>query len=174
MQNTIISKPDPSEHAPHFGKYVDMVGEDNVIKFLTEQKNDLVELIKSLSEEKGNYTYAPEKWTIKEVIGHIIDSDRVYGFRALYFARSGTVALPGYDQDIWAKEGAYNSIGLSDLSSDFELARDANISLFNRMNEKDLIKSGIANGNLMSVRSIAYIIAGHSAHHINVIRQKYL
>jgi hypothetical protein len=169
-----ISKPDLSEHAPHFSKYIDMIGEENVITFLAEQKNDLIKLIKSISEEKGNYKYAPEKWTIKEVIGHIIDSDRVYGFRALYFARGGTSALPGYDQDVWAKEGAYNSLSLDELIADFELAREANISLFKRLSVKDCVKTGIANNNRMSVRAIAYIIGGHTAHHVNVIREMYL
>jgi len=174
MPNLVITKPSPEEYAPYYQKYIDLVKEEDILKVLSEQKAELALFFNGISNEKGNFRYAPDKWSIKEIFGHLLEGERVFAFRALFFARQPNVQLPGYDHDVWVKAGNFDNFTLEDLLREFEIVRKANLLLFRRLSQQDWMNSGIANNYNISVRSIAYVMAGHVNHHINVIKERYL
>lgn len=173
MEKLIITKPDQSEYAPYYQKYIDLVKEEDILKVLSTQNDEFVSLMKRIPEEKGNYRYQPGKWSIKELIGHLIESERVFAFRALYFARKGVAQLPGYDQNLWVQEGNFDAEKLADLVNEFEIVRNTNIALFHRFSNENWLNHGVANNCQVSVRSIAYTMAGHVAHHISILNTLY-
>jgi hypothetical protein len=125
-------------------------------------------------EEKLSYRYAEGKWTIKEIMAHLIDDERIYAYRALRFARNDQTELPGFDQDDYAIESAANERSLDDLLEEFAAVRRSTIALFNSFDERVWTRSGVASGNVMSVRAAAYHIAGHELRHLNIIKERYL
>ncbi len=124
--------------------------------------------------EKEEYRYAEGKWTVKEVLGHICDTERILGYRALCIARGEQKELPGFDENHYVSNGYFNKRSLYDLAHEFSIVRESNIALFKSFDENILDKKGTANKNIMSVRSILFMIAGHEKHHINVIKERYL
>jgi uncharacterized damage-inducible protein DinB len=131
-------------------------------------------LIRSLHEDKLLYSYARDKWTIKEILLHLADDERIYAYRALRFARNDTTELPGFDQEHFARYSHANERSLKSLLQELETVRVATLSLYEYLPEKALIRAGIANGALMSVRAAAHHIAGHELKHINIIKERYL
>ena len=130
------------------------------------------ELIHSLSEEKLLYRYAPGKWTIKEILVHIIDDERIYSYRALRFARNDRTELPGFEQDDYTAESNANERSLDSIFEEYEAVRKATIALFNGLDNEALLRRGKADGNEDTVRALAYHIAGHELHHIHFVRNK--
>jgi uncharacterized damage-inducible protein DinB len=130
--------------------------------------------VQSLPEEKLLYRYAEGKWTIKEVLVHIIDDERIYAYRALRFARNDTTELPGFEQDDYARHSGANERTLKDILKEYTAVRNSTIAFFNSLDQKALTRAGVANKNLVSVRALAYHIAGHELHHINIIKERYL
>jgi uncharacterized damage-inducible protein DinB len=132
------------------------------------------DLIRSLSPEKLSYRYVEGKWTIKEVLVHISDDERIYAYRALRFARKDTTELPGFEQDAYASYSGANDREIEDILSELATVRQATISLFEGCNDRSLLRVGIADGKVMSVRAAAYHIAGHEMRHLNIIKERYL
>jgi hypothetical protein len=130
--------------------------------------------MRAVPEEKLSYRYAEGKWTIKEIMAHLIDDERIYAYRALRFARNDQTELPGFDQDDYAIESAANERSLDDLLEEFAAVRRSTIALFNSFDERVWTRSGVASGNVMSVRAAAYHIAGHELRHLNIIKERYL
>jgi len=128
----------------------------------------------SLRGEKLNYRYAQNKWTIKEILVHIIDDERIYAYRALCFARNDKTELPGFEQDDYALHSRANERSLENILEEYEAVRNATIALFNGLPEDSLLRMGTANNNKATVRAMAYHIAGHELHHMNIIKEKYL
>lgn len=166
--------PHEGEYESYYTGYVNWVKGKNIPALLLEQVEEIREFYEQMGEEKSLLAYEPGKWTGKEVLGHIIDTDRIMTFRALCFARGEKAALPGFDQDQYVVNADFNKIPLSALLDDFELSRKALVSLVKNLPESSYSNIGNANGFRVSVRALIHIIAGHAQHHINVLKQKYV
>lgn len=169
-----IHYPDPTEYLPYYGKYVALVPKEDILATLQQQHRITQTLLHGLSEAQGNHRYAPEKWSIKEVVGHMIDSERVFAYRALRFSRNDKTALPGFDQDPYIQFGNFGNCKLGGLANEFEHVRQSTIHLLRHMGEDAWTRRGVANDAEVTVRALAYIIAGHELHHVNILRTKYL
>ena len=174
MSHLKITRPDATEHAPYYGKYVALVPEGDIIATLGEQLDDTLVLVRSISEEKAETRYAPGKWSIKEVIGHLIDSERVFAYRALRFSRNDQTELPGFDENDYVRNAAFGECRLANLATEFEYLRRANLHFFRHLSQEAWLQRGKANGNEVTVRALAYIIAGHERHHREILRTRYL
>jgi len=171
----LIEKPKDGEFPPYANMYIKLLPDDGLLlKHLHDNFNITKELIFSLPEEKLNYRYAANKWTIKEILVHIIDDERIYTYRALRFARNDKTVLPGFEQDDYATYSAANERSIENIFEEYEAVRKSTIALFNGLPEDSFLRSGIANNNKVAVRALAYHIAGHELHHINIIKEKYL
>ena len=167
-------KPNPGDYAPYYERYISLLPDEDILKILEEQKISSEKFLKTISEDQGNYSYAEGKWTIKEVIGHIIDVERVMAYRALCFSRGEKQNQPGFEQDDYIVNGNYNNRTLSDLISEFVAMRNANLFMVKSFSDEMLKQSGIASDNKVTVLALIYIIAGHERHHIKIIKEKYL
>lgn len=174
MENLIISNPEPSEYAEYYGIYISLVKENNILTALENQIKETLELLAEIPEEKGTYRYAEGKWSIKELVGHLIDTERVMAYRALRFSRNDLTELKGFDQDTYIENADFDSCKLSDLAKEFELVRQSNILMFKNLTADAWNRKAIASGNPVSVRALAYIIAGHELHHIKILKERYL
>jgi uncharacterized damage-inducible protein DinB len=170
-----IEKPEAGEYAPYADRYIGLLPDDGlVLKHLKENLKATRNFILSLSEEKLNFRYAEGKWTIKEILAHISDDERIYAYRALRFARNDQTELPGFEQDSYALYSGANTRGVRDLLKEFATVRRATISLFESLNDEALMRTGVADGNRVSVRALAYHIAGHELRHVRIIKERYL
>lgn len=171
----IIPKPAQDEYPAYASMYIDLIPSDGlVLRHLEENFHLTKDLILSLSKEKLLYSYAPGKWTIKEVLVHITDDERIYAYRALRFARGDKTELPGFEQDNYALHSNANKRNLNSILEEFEAVRKSTIALFNGLDNETLSLGGIADGSYTTVRALAYHIAGHEAHHLSIIKQRYL
>jgi DinB superfamily len=168
------TKPEPTEHAPYYSKYVSLVPEGDVVATLSQQLDKTLSLLSSLTPGQADSRYAPDKWSIKELLGHVIDTERIFGYRALRFARNDQTPLNGYEQDDYVRAANFGERELSDLADEFANVRRANIHLFRSLDETAWLRRGVASDNEVSVRGLAYIIAGHELHHIGILRSRYL
>ncbi|MFN7997076.1 MAG: DinB family protein [Bryobacteraceae bacterium] len=168
-----IASPDASEYAAYYGRYISLVSGD-LMTALANQPGETLSLLSGVSEEQGDYRYAPDKWSIKELIEHVIDSERVFAYRALRFARNDRTPLPGFEQDDYVRNGSAATTPLSDLMEEFTAVRRASILLFQKLNPEAWMRRGVANDNEITVRAIGYVIAGHELHHRRVLVEKYL
>ncbi|MCL6260563.1 DinB family protein [Aquiflexum sp. TKW24L] len=166
--------PREGEYESYYTGYVNWVIGKDIPSLLLEQVDEIRKFYEQMGEEKSLLAYEPGKWTGKEVLGHIIDTDRIMTFRALCFARGEKAALPGFDQDQYVATADFNSVLLSDLLEDFEQSRKALVTLTKNLPESSYTNIGNANGFKVSVRALIYIIAGHSQHHLNILRQRYV
>jgi uncharacterized damage-inducible protein DinB len=170
-----IAKPETDEFAPCTIMYIGLLPDDGLIlKHLGDNLATTSKFIRSLPEEKLSYRYAEGKWTIREILAHLIDDERIYAYRALRFARNDYTELPGFDQDAYAVNSGANERTIEDLLQEFAAVRNATISLFESFDSQVLTRTGVASGNVMSVRAAAYHIAGHELRHMNIIRERYL
>lgn len=165
--------PARSEYPEYYYSYVDRIGEGNILDLLSAQRETALKVLASIDEGQAKRAYAPGKWTIKEVIGHIVDVERVFAYRALCFARGETAPQPGFDQDAYVRAADFNRRSLDDITREFSQTRDASLGLFRSFQEEVWLQVGVANGAEFTVRSIAYIIAGHELHHLAVIQERY-
>lgn len=159
---------------PFYQRYVDHVENDQLIPALITNGNDTLELIRSIPENKGEYAYAEGKWTIKELIAHMIDSERVFAYRALRFSRNDKTNLPGFEENEWAPEANANNRKLYKLAEEFTNLRASTVDLFGSFNEEMLKRTGTANGNEMSVEALGFVTAGHELHHRKILLERYL
>lgn len=169
-----ISAPDTSEYAPYYGKYIALVPGHDAVAALEDQPRETLALLSPLSEEQGNYRYALDKWSIKDMLGHVIDAERVFAYRALRFARNDQTPLASFEQDDYVRSGDFGDRRLADLIEEFVAVRRATVWLFRTLSREAWMRRGIASDNPVSVRAIAYIIAGHELHHRKILREKYL
>jgi hypothetical protein len=171
----MITKPLEGEYAPYFLKYIDLVPDEvDILEFLEDTIMDTEDLLSKIPLSKQEYSYADGKWTVKEILQHIIDTERIFTYRALCIAREDKTSLPGYDENEYAAKSIANHRSMDSLLDEFDKVRDATITLFKTFPKTALSQTGISNGNPLSVRAIAYILAGHELHHLNVIQERYL
>ncbi|MGA7722132.1 MAG: DinB family protein [Ignavibacteriaceae bacterium] len=169
-----MQRPDQGDYRPYQEAYIKTVEGNNILKVLEEQLISIPGFLKSIPEDKGKYSYADGKWTIKQVIEHLIDAERVFAYRALCIARGEEKTLPGFEPDDYANAANSNNRKLVDLIEEFRKVREANLSLFKSFSEDILKKKGNVKDYKITVNAILYVIAGHTNHHLNILRQKYL
>jgi hypothetical protein len=174
MTKVITVRPEATEYGEAYAGYISKVPGADVLTFLEQQLDSIGPLIRSIDESKGNFRYEPGKWSTKEVLGHLIDSERVFSYRALVFARNDTHALPGFDQDPWIEHANYSNLSISDIASEFEAVRRSTIFLLRHLDRSAWERKGIANNKPMSARAAAFVIGGHTQHHLDVLRSRYL
>ena len=170
----LSERPAENEFAPYYARYIERVADGDVLRALSKQCETTTTLVRSLPEERGGFRYAPGKWSVREVLGHVIDAERIFGYRALTFARGDTVSLPGFDEDNYARASNADRRTLADLAAEFEIVRRSTIALFHSFDETALGRRGKANNVEVTVRALAFITAGHELHHADVLRTKYL
>ncbi|HEX7457229.1 MAG TPA: DinB family protein [Ginsengibacter sp.] len=170
-----IEKPKDGEFPSYAMMYIKLLPDDGLLlNHLKENFDKTKEFILSLPKEKLIYRYAKNKWTIKEILVHIIDDERIYAYRALCFARNDKTELPGFEQDDYALFSNANERSIENILNEYEAVRNATITLFEGFGETALLREGIANKNKATVRALGYHLAGHELHHINIIKEKYL
>ncbi len=174
MNAPLVARPEASEYAPYYGRYLENVPEGDLFEVLATQPDETAALLEEIGEARADYRYALGKWSVKEIVGHLIDTERVFAYRALRFARGDRSALPGFDQDAYVAAAHFDNRPLADLVEEFRLGRRANVRLFRSFDAAALRRSGTANGVEMSVRALLYIIAGHERHHRQILRERYL
>ncbi|SDN26803.1 DinB superfamily protein [Fictibacillus solisalsi] len=170
----MTERPRPDEYAEDFESYIQLVPEGDISEMLQQQIKETASLLNSLSEEDGEYRYAPNKWSIKEVVGHMADTEWIMNYRMLSIARGETAPLPGYNDEEYVKAAAFNDHSLTDLTRHFTSVRQATLSLLNGLSDEALKRRGAANNEEVTARALAFIIAGHELHHRNLIKERYL
>ena len=169
-----MNRPTETEYAPYYQGYVDQVNENDIMAVLRSELDDLDVLLARVPAEKETYAYAEGKWSIREIIGHLIDGERVFGYRALCIARGEKQNLPGFEQNDYMQTAPYSRIELEDLLSEMRLVRLSNIAMFRSLDEDAWNRVGVANANEVSVRALAFVMGGHVRHHMNVLKERYL
>jgi hypothetical protein len=169
-----ITRPSAEEFAPYYATYIGKVPDGDITAVLESQIAECRALLDGLDDTLALYRYAPGKWTVKQVVGHITDSERVFSYRALRMARADRTPLPGFDENDFVANARFNERALGDLLDEFEAVRRASLFLFRSLSEEEAARRGVANGVDTSVRALIYITAGHSAHHFGILRAKYL
>jgi uncharacterized damage-inducible protein DinB len=170
-----MDRPERNEYAAYFIPFIDLVKEENLIAALEDTQTSSQQFLATIPEDKGNYCYAEGKWSVKQVIGHIIDTERVFAYRALTFAREKETAdLKGYDHDHYVTVARSDERTIAEMAEEFQAVRAGSIQLFKSFDSDLMLKRGKGNNNEMSVRAIGYLMAGHEMHHLNVIKERYL
>lgn len=164
----------PSEYNPYYKSYIDLVSNESLMDALSAGKSIVASFFESLPSAVWTYRYAPEKWTPKDILQHIADTERVFAYRALYFARSQNADLKGFDENIFAETAMANEQSTVALVDNYKAVRAATLKLFSSLNDHQLSQRGRANGSEMSVRAAGIIICGHEIHHCNIIKERYL
>lgn len=165
---------DVSEYAPHYGRYISLVSGADIVAVLKSQGQQLKDLLSGLSDEEANFRYAPEKWSIKQVLGHLMDTERIFSYRALRISRADKTPIEGFEQDDYVHHGPFEHCPFADMIAEYQGVRAATVSLFRALNHDEWLRRGIANQHEISVRALAYVIAGHELHHRRVLEEKYL
>jgi hypothetical protein len=167
-----IPKPQPEEHAEYYAKYIKLVGDD-ALGALRAQSASTPRLLSGLSDAQAMHRYAPGKWSVKEVVGHLLDGERVFSYRALRIARADATPMPGFDENAWVPAAHFDRRPMPDLVADYQTVRAATVALFSSFDEEALTRVGTANDTPFSVRALAHIIAGHELHHVGLLRDRY-
>ncbi len=167
-------RPTKGDYSEYYQQYIDLVEGDDIIKILLENNLLVQDILNSFPQSKGNYRYAEGKWTVKEVIGHMMDVDRIYCYRTLSIARGEKGTLPGFDQDQYVLNGNFNNRDLYDLTYEYRLIRESAILLFRSFDSSVLQNKGNVNGSNITVLALMFIIVGHERHHLNILKERYL
>jgi uncharacterized damage-inducible protein DinB len=164
-----------TEYAPYFEQYIKLVySEDSsILESLKSAQKEFESLLRNVPKEKHGFSYAEGKWTLKEVIQHVIDTERIFCYRALCFARNDKTSLPGYDQDIFVENDNANDRNYYDLLEEMEVLRKSTIQLYKSFSKEALLRTGVASKEKMSVRALGYLFSGHQIHHLNVVKERY-
>jgi hypothetical protein len=174
MTVATAGRPAADEHIEYYGKYIALVREADAISALRRELDDDLPLLRGLTEAQGAIRYAPGKWSVKQVLAHVVDGERVFAYRALRFARADETPVPGFDENVYAKLAGADERPLRGIVDEFEHLRYADIAMFEGLPEAAWLRRGSANGSPISVRALAYIIAGHCRHHAALLRERYL
>lgn len=174
MSQVIVERPSSAEYAQPFERYVSLVPDADVLAALERQTGELAGTLSGVRGEAERYRYAEGKWSVREVLGHVIDSERVFGYRALCVARGEQASLPGFDENVYAANASFDDCPLDELLREFGQVRDGNLAFFRHLSGAAWLRSGVANAKTVSVRALAFIMVGHVRHHLGVLRERYL
>lgn len=167
-------RPHPDDHIPYFSGYIALVPEGDVISALENDQDAFLGFLRSIPESKAEEAYAPGKWTVKQVIGHVIDTERIFSYRALCFARGEQQTLPGFDENAYAERACMVHTDLHLLAQEFDVVRRSTILLFKQLGEKELLAPGMMASGKANALSLGFTICGHGKHHVKVLRERYL
>jgi DinB family protein len=170
---TPIDRPGEGEFAPFYAGYVSLVPETDIMPVLERQAEDIRQQTRAFVPEREGFRYAPGKWSVREVLGHMTDAERVFGFRAFCFGRGDENALPGFDENDYVARSHFDQCRLIDLVEEFGQVRQVNLVALRRLDDDAWRRHGTASGRLVSVRALAYIMAGHVRHHLQILRTRY-
>ena len=173
----MLNQPEQGEYAPFYQNYVTKAieaAQGNVLQLLTQLKDSTYQFFTGIPAEKAEYAYAEGKWTIKQLLGHLIDAERVFAYRVLCFSRKEAKELPGFDENDFVNNANFNSRTINDLAEEFKSVRQSNLYMLSALTEEQANLTGVANGSPVSVRALAYIMAGHELHHLQIIKERYL
>ena len=165
--------PTPGNYIPYQKTYFDQVPPGNLVQIMNDNRDQLVQWLEQQNENFGDFRYASDKWTVKEVMNHINDTERIMAYRALTFARGDLSELPGFEQDDYVMAAPISEFGLKQLTQEFISIREASISLITTFNDELIARKGIANGSVITVNALCYVIAGHAIHHFNILKERY-
>jgi hypothetical protein len=172
--NAILSaRPEPDEYLPYYERYISLVGQEEILTTLEKQLPETAALLSSRTEADGDFRYAPGKWSVKEVVGHLSDSERVFAYRVLRISRNDQTPIEGFEQDDYVRFGSFERRRLTDLVDEFTHVRKATLSLLRNLDGPAWTRRGLANKSEVSVRALAYIVAGHELHHRTILRNRY-
>lgn len=169
----IIEKPTPAEYASFYEPYIASLPEGNILDLMRAQKHDLSRLPGAVHPDRETFAYAPGKWTIRQVVGHLCDAERIFGYRALRISRGDQTPLPGFDENAYVANSSSASTPLEELVEELCLLREANLHLFTHLDTPAWQQVGMANAHRVSVRALCFIIVGHANHHLNLLRDRY-
>lgn len=169
-----ITAPAPTEAAEYFHKYINQVGSGDIRQLLDTQAREMQALLAGISDEQSRHRYAPDKWSIRQVLSHLSDTERVFTYRALWFARGCGGALPSFDHEVAIATAGADDRPWADHIEEFRTVRAATLTLFRGFAADAWDRQGIASGNPVTVRALAYIVAGHVTHHVKILRERYL
>jgi uncharacterized damage-inducible protein DinB len=170
----MIPRPDASEHLPYYSKYIDVVPDGDLLQTLRAQLDETLALVRGLDESQGGHAYAPGKWSIRGVLNHLLDAERIFAYRALRIARGDATPLESFDENAYADIANADARTLADLAEEMEHVRRSTLSLFASLDDEALARRGTASGGPVSVRALAWIIAGHERHHLKLLHERYL
>ncbi len=173
MTNPALARPEANEHAPYHARYIAAVAGDDVIAVLREQAVEFAVVLGRLDEAAAGHRYAPGKWSVRQIVGHLSDAERIFTMRALCLARGECAPLPGFDEDAYVAAAGHDALPLAALLREFGQVRQATLTLFRHLPAAAWLNRGTVNNAELTPRAIAYIIAGHAAHHLGVLRERY-
>jgi uncharacterized damage-inducible protein DinB len=168
------TRPAADEYAPYYGTYVSRVGDGDIVRTLKSQIGPTAALLRAIPDSRAGHRYAPGKWSIREVIGHLSDAERIFAYRALRFARHDATPLPGFDENAFVANARLDERSLGGLVDEYEAVRSASVAMFDAFFPDEWQRAGEASGKRMSVRALAWVMAGHELHHIGVLKERYL
>ena len=175
MTTSAPGRPDASEYAPHFQRYIDRaIAEDDITSAMEAQVTELRALVGGLDDAAAGHRYAEGKWSVRELVGHVIDVERVFAYRAMCIARGETQSLPGFDEKQYAASSGADARSLADILGEFSELRAANLRMLRSLSPEAWTRSGLANEKPVTARAIAYVMLGHVRHHLGVLRERYL
>ncbi len=169
-----IARPTADEFAPYYGTYVGRVPGEDALPVLVAQRQSTAAFLAAIPEAKAGFRYAPGKWSVREVIGHVADAERIFAYRLLRIARGDATPLASFDENLYVPNGQFERRSLADIAAEFATVRDATLSLVQSLDAGALVRMGTASQKPVSARALAWIIAGHEIHHLGVIRERYL
>jgi len=167
-----IARPEPGEYAPYYDRYISLVAGTDILGTLESQRRQMLILLSGRDESDADLRYSPDKWTVRQVLGHICDTERIFAYRALRIARADRTPIEGFEQDDYARNASPRT-PLSEMIEDYIAVRRATLTLFRNLDEQAWSRRGVANNNEVSVRALAYIAAGHEIHHRRILEDKY-
>jgi hypothetical protein len=168
-----MERPKPGEYNPYYDRYISLIPGSDIVATLASQLPKTVALLSAHSEQDGELRYAPDKWSVKEVVGHMNDTERIMTYRALRIARNDRTPIEGFEQDDYIRNGPYADLSLADLVEECNSVRAATLSFFRNLRASDWTRRGVANQNEISVRALAYTIGGHELHHRHILEERY-
>lgn len=169
----MLQRPSPADYPSFFSPYIEKVPDGAILDLMDEQTEELGRFFGRLTPEQADYRYAPGKWSVKEILGHLIDGERIFAYRALRFARNDSTDLPGFDQDPYVVAGRFSARSMQSLLDEFLPLRRSDTVLFRSLSEDELNRSGTIDGRSITVHALTYILVGHILHHTEVLREKY-
>ena len=169
-----MNRPSKNEYAEYYETYVSLVTETDIVAAMQSQLDEAEQLFAEISEEKSLFAYAEDKWTIKEVIGHLIDAEKIFSYRALRISRADKTPIEGFEQNDYVENANFNQIKLADLIEELELARKSTVLFFSNLTDEAWLRIGTSNDLPVSVRALAFMMVGHIRHHFNILRERYL
>jgi len=170
----MVSRPEAHEFAEHFAPYVGCVPDGDLLTQLRKQADDFAALLSGVSAETGDFRYAPGKWSLKEVVGHITDTERIMSYRTLRVARGDKTSLPGFDENLFMSNAGFDRFSLQDLLGEYKLVRETTLAMLARLTDEAWLRIGSVNGHDTTARALGFIIAGHDLHHQNIVKERYL